>query len=483
LMNPHKMTGLVVLFVLLVFLSAFAAGEAFGPSADGEHQATDWTVTQGFDGNEATAGSLGITISGGGGPGAPNRVTADLGVIGGGLGNLASGYATVGGGSHNAASAFRTTVGGGSHNVASVEYAVVSGGSRNVASATRATVGGGYGNTASHIDATVGGGGGNTASGKHATVSGGSQNSASGFDAMIGGGSYNTASGTYATVGGGSQNIAAGFDATIAGGAGNVVSGTYATAGGGLSNRAMDSYATVGGGYGNTGSGAFSTLPGGALNQAAGDYSFAAGRRAVIAPHHDGAFLFADSTDANFNSAAASEFAVRASGGVRLVTAVDSDGHPLAGVRLAPGSGSWSSLSDRGVKTNVTPLDRLQILTLLAELPISSWSYTSQDPAIRHAGPMAQDFYAAFGLGEDERHISAVDADGVALAAIQGLYQVMREQEAQIAALEARVLALEQTSKENNSTRPTLSFGVPAGWLLLVGFCLAGWRLKHRWSN
>ena len=37
-------------------------------------------------------------------------------------------------------------------------------------------------------------------------------------------------------------------------------------------------------------------------------------------------------------------------------------------------------------------------------------------------GPTAQDFYAAFGLGEDERHISTVDADGVALAAIQGLY-------------------------------------------------------------
>jgi hypothetical protein len=89
---------------------------------------------------------------------------------------------------------------------------------------------------------------------------------------------------------------------------------------------------------------------------------------------------------------------------------------------------------------------------------------------------MAQDFYAAFDLGEDDRHISAVDADGVALAAIQGLYRVVQEQEAQIA-------ALEQTSKANNSTTSTLSLGIPAAWPLLAGFCLTGWRLKYRWSN
>jgi len=66
---------------------------------------------------------------------------------------------------------------------------------------------------------------------------------------------------------------------------------------------------------------------------------------------------------------------------------------------------------------------------------------------------MAQDFYAAFGVGEDDKHISTVDADGVALAAIQGLYQLVREKDAQItaqqeqiAALEAHIAALEQTS-------------------------------------
>ena len=32
---------------------------------------------------------------------------------------------------------------------------------------------------------------------------------------------------------------------------------------------------------------------------------------------------------------------------------------------------------------------------------------------------MAQDFRAAFGLGEDDKHISAIDEGGVALAAVQ----------------------------------------------------------------
>jgi hypothetical protein len=59
---------------------------------------------------------------------------------------------------------------------------------------------------------------------------------------------------------------------------------------------------------------------------------------------------------------------------------------------------------------------------------------------------MAQDFHAAFSVGEDERHISTVDADVVALAAIQALYRLVKERDAQIAALEARVAALEGAS-------------------------------------
>jgi hypothetical protein len=67
-------------------------------------------------------------------------------------------------------------------------------------------------------------------------------------------------------------------------------------------------------------------------------------------------------------------------------------------------------------------------LRKVAALPVATWNWKSQDPAVRHMGPTAQDFHAAFGLGETPKAISTVDADGVALAAIQGLHQTMRQQ-------------------------------------------------------
>jgi hypothetical protein len=64
---------------------------------------------------------------------------------------------------------------------------------------------------------------------------------------------------------------------------------------------------------------------------------------------------------------------------------------------------------------------------------------------------MAQDFYRAFAVGEDERHITSIDADGVALAAIKGLERELRaerrhrvEQERRTARLEARLARLER---------------------------------------
>jgi hypothetical protein len=57
---------------------------------------------------------------------------------------------------------------------------------------------------------------------------------------------------------------------------------------------------------------------------------------------------------------------------------------------------------------------------------------------------MSQDFYAAFGLGGDDRYIDTIDPDGVALAAIQGLYELVKEKDSQIAAMEARLKVLEE---------------------------------------
>jgi hypothetical protein len=389
----------------------------------------------------AAAAFLGC-VTGCGEPQPPPQVTGTFATIGGGLDNETGDYATVGGGSHNAASAHHATVGGGSHNTASVGHSFVGGGLGNTASGSVTTVGGGWANAATHVDATVGGGRGNTAGGRHATVCGGLVNQAK-RGAAISGGSFNTADAN-AAIGGGSYNTGGGFHATVAGGAGNEAGANYATVAGGLSNSATAIYATAGGGRGNRVSGEYATVAGGYYNEAAGAFSFASGRRAGVAAAHDGAFLHADSHDSDFRSTAANEFAVRATGGVRLVTSIDDSGSPLVGAELPAGSGSWSSLSDREVKADIAPVDQSVILSLLADLPMSTWSYAGQHPSVRHIGPMAQDFYAAFGMGEDDRHISTIDADGVALAAIQALYRLVMERDAQIAALEARVAALER---------------------------------------
>ena len=79
-------------------------------------------------------------------------------------------------------------------------------------------------------------------------------------------------------------------------------------------------------------------------------------------------------------------------------------------------TGTWTSVSDRAHKHGVRPLDKSTLLRKVGRLPITSWSYKAEKPTIRHIGPMAQDFYKAFGLGLDNKHITTIDEGGVALA-------------------------------------------------------------------
>jgi len=113
------------------------------------------------------------------------------------------------------------------------------------------------------------------------------------------------------------------------------------------------------------------------------------------------------------------------------------------GVNLPQGGGAWSSLSDRTSKEHFATVDGRALLDRLATIPMLSWNYRSQQPSIRHLGPMAQDFHEAFALREDDRHISTVDAEGVALAASQALYQLNREKDEKIEQLTRRLEKLE----------------------------------------
>lgn len=352
-------------------------------------------VLAGLNTNSVTAGVVGATVAGGGKTAETNRVTDDYGTVGGGRNNQAGN------------------------------------------------------NTGSTDDAS------------DATVAGGVGNVAGGFSTTVVGGYFNRAVGNYAFAGGGFSNLADGQSATVVGGFENIVSltgGSYGTVIGGRSNKIYRGYSTIGGGQdnkiGTPGTevlgDAFSTIPGGYKNQIKASYGFAAGREASIGEGHDGVFLFADNTPLSFASTVANEFAVRSTGGARFVTAVDGSGVPLAGVTLAAGGGSWNTLSDRAAKANFAAVNAREVLDKLASLSIARWSYRTQD-GVRHIGPVAQDFFAAFGVGEDDRHISTVDADGVALAAIKGLYEIVREKDKELAAQQKRMDELEAKARRLES--------------------------------
>jgi len=423
--------------------------------------------------------------------GIDNRATSDYSVVAGGLHNYATGSsAAIGGGFYNVASGYVAYIGGGDLNVASTQNATIGGGYSNTVSGgqliANATIGGGVFNKVTGFAGVIAGGHGNQIAGEWGTIGGGGFNNASGRSSTVSGGEYNVTAGAGSTIGGGGWNGSAtngnkanGVASTIAGGFGNLISadggygvigggqlnqisapastnlgiatigGGYnnkvtlggATVGGGNSNTASGFDATVAGGNGNTASGAGAVVPGGVANLAQGNTSFAAGNRAKS--FNNGCFTWADSNNFDFGCSSNNAFTARATGGVFFVSAIDGVGNPTAGVQLAAGGSGWGVLSDRSSKTNLAAVNGRQVLEALAQIPIGTWSYKTQDASIRHIGPMAQDFSVAFGVGEDNKHINTVDADGVSLAAIQGLYQISLEKDAQIARQQEQITALQ----------------------------------------
>jgi len=103
---------------------------------------------------------------------------------------------------------------------------------------------------------------------------------------------------------------------------------------------------------------------------------------------------------------------------------------------------SFNTTSDRNLKEKFVPVDSLKVLARVANLPISSWNF--KNDSTRHIGPMAQDFYATFNVGPDDKHIATVDEGGVALAAIQGLNQKLDEKDAELQQLKSQNESLEK---------------------------------------
>jgi len=106
---------------------------------------------------------------------------------------------------------------------------------------------------------------------------------------------------------------------------------------------------------------------------------------------------------------------------------------------------TWVNTSDRNSKQDFAAIQPAEVLQKISTMPITEWQYKIDPAGVKHIGPMAQDFYAAFGLnGTDDKHISTVDEGGVALAAIQGLNEKVNEKDAEIQDLKQRLDALEK---------------------------------------
>lgn len=181
----------------------------------------------------------------------------------------------------------------------------------------------------------------------------------------------------------------------------------------------------------------------GLQNSASGQFSVAIGKNARTA-NRQGSVVLGDGC-AGFSSdsvypTANNQFVARGCGGIKFYTSQNL----ASGVEVAAGGGSWSSISDRARKRYFQDLDGEYVLARLKDVPVDTWSYITQDAAIRHAGPVAQDFYAAFGLGESDRLINTIDIDGINMAGVKALANRTELQEREIERLSARVESLEQ---------------------------------------
>ena len=387
--------------------------------------------------NFVLAGIVGATISGGGATNysgfmMTNSVHSDYGVVGGGLGNSIderSLGSVVAGGRLNS---IHTNSG----------QATISGGENNAIGylSSHTTIAGGFFNDIDEISfyAAIGGGNRNKIGARcgAATIAGGWMNE-------IGTNSFSSA------VGGGEDNRIGALSrfVTIAGGGTNSVGGNsgFAAVGGGNGNDigTNSAFSTIGGGQANhIGANApYATIAGGDRNFAT-NRAFAAGTRAKA--NHSGAFVWSDTNNLDVVSTNANSVTMRAAGGYRLF----SNSAATQGAYLASGSSTWTTVSDRNAKENFEPVNARAVLDKVAALPVSTWNYKAQTNSIRHIGPMAQDFKAAFDVGESNIGITTVDADGVALAAIQGLNQKLqdelRRRDAENADLKERLAKLEK---------------------------------------
>jgi hypothetical protein len=159
-----------------------------------------------------------------------------------------------------------------------------------------------------------------------------------------------------------------------------------------------------------------------------------------------GTFIWSDgsatATADTFRNTANNEFAARATGGFRFRTNLGG----TTGCNLPAGSGVFNCTSSRYTKQNFLAVNGEDILARLRSVPVTTWNYISEGAQSKHMGPMAEDFYQAFGLGTTNTAIGVQDLAGVSLAAVKSLDE-------RTAQLQQRTLEVEKLRSEVQELR------------------------------
>jgi hypothetical protein len=213
---------------------------------------------------------------------------------------------------------------------------------------------------------------------------------------------------------------------------------------------------------------------------AVGEDNTASGAASVAMGYHahtnarQGSFVFSDRSSVDTLRAAVNHSANwRVSGGFRIYTS----SNLTTGVTIQSGAttsnwcnqnsaviststcaylgtdGLWHDVSDVNRKHLFRDVSGEDVLTRLRGMPIRTWTYKVDPDSVRHLGPTAQDFHAAFALGSDEKTIAPIDEGGVALSAVQALDRRTTTQQATI---DAQQQTIAQQAREIAGLRARL---------------------------
>ncbi|MBD2757220.1 tail fiber domain-containing protein [Spirosoma validum] len=265
-------------------------------------------------------------------------------------------------------------------------------------------------------------------------------------------GSYSFASGLD-TRASGYAATSMGF-ATTASGYGSVAIGGFLTASGNYAlamgtNTLASGYSSMATGQSSTASG-YTSRALGYVATANADFSTAMGNY-VSTNSRKGAFIIGDQPPGGvsviydiYKNDVDNQMLMRFAGGYKLYSSTPASQTDAVGVSLNAGGNAWQTISDSTRKENFRLTDGTSFLQKISNMRLGSWNYKGQDAkTYRHYGPMAQDFFAAFGqdelgtIGED-KSINQADFDGVNLIAIQALIQKVEKLEAELAASKER---------------------------------------------